>query len=308
MAATKSGKKNITEDLRKPPAQPASGGAEQSGEQQFTGKAEETAPTELETHEAAHLEEEPYSAQVARAVHEDLSMLHDDYGNMAKMLEHPEMREHIEGVRAGLHEMRKSTAQLFKKHHPDLKPQLEEETKSEETEEMEKKPEHEEVTATEEQAEDAARGKSKTMTEEEKEKERLEKEKCHMKSAAAKAYDARMAAFRQRNLEANTKRLSKSERGVVNEAAEFLEDLSSQENLTKLQKSATLWHGKALKGVAVDEVGNEFERTEETAPPDEPMESVAIKSMELEAIERELAAMESEMDAAEATVLQAVAK
>ncbi len=68
------------------------------------------------------LTEEPLSAQVVRRMHEDASLLLEEYDSWMKILEHKEVKGHLRTILERFVEDLETLEELHAKHHPDLPP------------------------------------------------------------------------------------------------------------------------------------------------------------------------------------------
>ncbi len=68
------------------------------------------------------LTEEPLSAQVVRRMHEDASLLLEEYDSWMKILEHKEVKGHLRTILERFVEDLETLEELHAKHHPDLAP------------------------------------------------------------------------------------------------------------------------------------------------------------------------------------------
>ncbi len=72
--------------------------------------------------EETGLTEEPLSAQVVRRMHEDASLLLEEYDSWMKILEHKEVKGHLRTILERYVEDLETLEELHAKHHPDLPP------------------------------------------------------------------------------------------------------------------------------------------------------------------------------------------
>lgn len=87
--------------------------------------AEETVETETSEPEMSEPEEqvdEKYSAQVLRRMHQDATLLLEDYDSMRGPLEHAEIDGYLQAKLESLVEELEGLEKLFGKHHPDANP------------------------------------------------------------------------------------------------------------------------------------------------------------------------------------------
>lgn len=239
---------------------------------------EELPPTATEDGpEEEEASQEPFGAQVLRRIHEDHSILMEEYDEMMGPLEHEEVKSHLQKQLEKLEETLTETEELFAKSYEEL-PQLAEHEAVEEEEEKDLEEEGEEETeeadsAPEEEPppEEAVEGMAK-----EKKEKRLPvkaskavrgrygkksmcaecgKEPCScnkaLKNGKAKDLDAEGEMDKADDFEEvqETKSLEPHEQEAVQDAHGFLGELGQEQNFGDEHRMKSYAHAKSLSTI-----------------------------------------------------------
>ena len=244
-----------------------------------------------------HEDLEPYGAQVLRRMHEDHSILLEEYDEMVQMLEHEGVKSHLTEVLEAIETLLTSTEELFSSEYADL-PGLEgaveekdleeeEEEKAEGEEEVEEEPMPEEAIEGMETKHLRQKRKELRKTYRKSNEDKEEKEKKSLKDDEKE--DKKKSLKAKGDKEDKEKRLTKTvedkdkekkampeemeqsdlderERKMVGEASGFLKELSTTEShLYDDEKRMKSYHyGETMKGIGqLEEMAEEKDLKDE---------------------------------------------